>query len=399
MTKKLYYYDSYVTEFDGNVIEVRPYDDKYAAVLSETYFYPESGGQPCDTGFIGETRVSDVEMIDDTICHIIDDPIGIGIYPCKIDRERRFDNMQQHTGQHILSAAFAELFDAMTDSFHIGENMCHIDIDRPGLSQADIDSAEERANEILYGNIPVTTYIVTPEEAAELPLRKHPSVDKDIRIVEVKNYDYSPCGGTHVNNTGEIGIIKIIKWEKAKNKLRIYFTCGKRAAIYFRDINHTINKLAYHFSANIADIPDHVALAEQEKKKLQKEISSLKNELALYVADDLYGKCTKLNTEANLVVNIFNEYDEELLRMVSAKLSQKPYSISVLGNISRQQRFIVSRSNDTDLNLKELFGDLSDHFESSGGGSPKQVQFAIKGDPDKIIAFIEGKIRGAVPIV
>lgn len=395
MTKKLYYDDSYVTEFKGNVIDVIPYNKGYAAILDETYFYPESGGQPSDTGYIDDARVLDVEFHDGIVYHILDKPLEIGTYKCKIDFDKRFQNMQQHTGQHILSAAFIELFNASTDSFHIGDEMSHIDIDKPGLSQAEIMSVEMRANEIVYNNIPVLSYIVTGEEAANFPLRKHPSVDKDIRIVEIKSYDYSPCGGTHVRNTGEIGIIKITKWEKSKNKLRIYFACGKKALVYFRKINKIIYEIADHFSANISDIPNRINTLELEKRGAQKEISTLKNELALYISDSLYNKCEKLNSNTKLIIDIFNEYDEELLRIISFKLSQKPKTLAILGNVSKQ-KFIISRSEDLDLNLKELFSDIYNHFECNGGGSVKQVQYVINGDTNKVVDFLKGKIEKAV---
>ncbi|MDI6601462.1 MAG: DHHA1 domain-containing protein [Thermoanaerobacteraceae bacterium] len=396
MTEKLYYYDSYKTEFTGNVVEVRPYGEKYAAILKGTYFYPESGGQPSDIGYIGDAKVLRVAMNDKIIYHIIDKSIGTGEYQCKIDFERRFYNMQQHTGQHILSAAFVELFNASTDSFHIGEDLSHIDIDKPDLSEVDIMSVEVRANELIYNNIPVSAYIVTSEEATKLPLRKHPSVYNNIRIVEIKNYDYSPCGGTHVSNTGEVGIIKIIRWENTKNKLRIYFACGKGALLYFQEINHTIQEIANRFSTNVNDILNRISSMEQEKKNMQKNIKSLKNDLGLYIAESLYSKCEKLNAGYSFIANIFDGYDEELLRIVSAKLSQKPFTIIIIGNISDEQRFIITRSGDIDLNLKDLFIDISNYFECNGGGSNKQVQYSIKGDSEKIFSFLKEKIKKAI---
>mgnify|MGYP000864369994 FL=1 len=396
MTKKLYFYDSYITEFTGNVITVIPFKDRYAAIMRETYFYPESGGQPSDTGYIDTVKVLKVEIQDGTIYHIIDSPIKPGSYKCKIDFDRRFDNMQQHTGQHILSASFYKLFNTMTSSFHIGREISHIDIDKPSLTESDIISAEICANEYVYNNIPVLTYIVTPEEAAKLPLRKSPTVNQGIRIVEVKDCDFSPCGGTHVKSTGEIGIIKITRCERSKNKLRLYFVCGKRALLYFCKINQSINDLASHFSTNIDDIPHRIEEAEQTKRKMKKEISSLKNELASNIADDLYSKRKNINPNLDLVIKTFNDCDEQILHMVSSRLTENPDCLSVLVNNSKQQKFIISRSADLDFNMKQLFEDLKDHFECNGGGNSKQVQFVIKGDGKNIITFIEEKIKDAL---
>ncbi|TZE81822.1 alanyl-tRNA editing protein [Calorimonas adulescens] len=396
MTEKLYYEDSYKTEFTADIIEVIPYGERYAAILKNTYFYPESGGQPHDTGYIGDAKVLNVVLKDNIIYHIIDKQINTGAYKCTIDFERRFYNMQQHTGQHILSAAFIKLYNASTDSFHIGDNISHIDLNRTDLKDEEVSAAEDLSNNIIYKNLPVCTYIVSSEEAAKLPLRKQPSVKENVRIVEISGYDFSPCGGTHVKNTGEVGIIKIIRWEKNKDKTRLYFTCGMGALYYFRDVNNIVQMLANHFSTTVYEVTDRIVSLEHENKILQKEIKDLKNELGLHIAKDLFNSCENLNSDYKLVVKLFDNYDEELLRIISAKLSQNPQTISIIGNISDKQKFIVTRSEDINVNLKGLFSDIPMLFEGNGGGSSKQVQYVIKGNAEIIVNVLKEKLKEAV---
>jgi alanyl-tRNA synthetase len=253
MTKRLYYDDAYLTQFKARVIEQSPYKDRFAVVLDQTAFYPTSGGQPFDQGMLDGVNVVDVlvDENEDRVLHVLTAPVAeppaevLG----EIDWDRRFDHMQQHTGQHILSQAFIEVAQAETVSFHLGADSATIDVAgarRP--SPADMEQAELLANKIVWEDRPVTARVVSPEELADLPLRKPPTVTEDIRVIQVADFDWSACGGTHVARTGEIGLCKIVKWENRGAETRVEFRCGLRALNDYAQKNNMVNHLAAGFN-------------------------------------------------------------------------------------------------------------------------------------------------------
>ena len=208
---RLYYDDPYLFGFDAEVIERLEWEGKPAVVLDRTAFYPTGGGQPHDVGTLDGVRVMDVveREIDGAVVHVLEEALHADSVKAHVDLERRFDLMQQHTGQHILSAVFVDLLDANTVGFHLSEEYATIDVDKAPLSQAQIDEMEQMANRIVFNNYPVEARFMTDEEVARLPLRKPVAHKGPVRIVEVENTDFSACGGTHVFDTGEIGMIKI----------------------------------------------------------------------------------------------------------------------------------------------------------------------------------------------
>ena len=213
ITERLYNDDPYLTEFHAEVVEILPYEDKYGIVLNRTAFYPAGGGQPYDTGYINDKKIYEVIEKDGELLHIIDEQLSSSEVIGYVDWGRRFDFMQQHTGQHILSACFEKLFSGSTDSFHMGKDIVSIEINIGSFSISDAERIENMANDIIYGNSPVITRVVAGEEIRSLPLRKMPTVTENIRIVAIKDVDYSPCGGTHVRTTGG--------WRNKDNKKNI----------------------------------------------------------------------------------------------------------------------------------------------------------------------------------
>ena len=220
MTERLYYSDAYLKTFEARVVDRLEIDGRPAVILDRTAFYPESGGQPSDRGALNGAAVVDVQTreADDEVLHLLSAPLAEEAVTGVVDHARRFDLMQQHTGQHILSQAFLHTAGAETVSFHLNpdpnEGALTIDLDKAALAPAELDQVEEYANTIVYENRPVIARFVNDEELQALPLRKPPKVDKAIRIVEVQGFDWSACGGTHVARTGEVGMIKIVKAEK-----------------------------------------------------------------------------------------------------------------------------------------------------------------------------------------
>src|SRR5271168_520334 len=245
MTEHLYYHDSFLYEFDAEVREVAVVDSRPTLILDRTAFYPTSGGQVFDTGWIApagqveKLRVAEVAERDDgTILHFLENPTqtqpGSRIHGL-IDVARRRDHMQQHTGQHVLSAAFVRSLNMPTVSFHMGVDSCSIDLDTKSLTAKQAETAEALANDVVTENRSVGIRFVTSDEAKELGLRKVPPAERDqLRLIDIHDFDLTACGGTHVTATGQIGSILLRKIEKVRQGWRVEFVCGKRAVVTAR---------------------------------------------------------------------------------------------------------------------------------------------------------------------
>src|SRR5438270_7848428 len=278
-TERLYYTDSRLLEFDARVIDLDERDDgAVAVVLDRTVFYPTGGGQPNDTGTLGDARVVDcIDAEDDGVLHVSNGPtpeIGDTIHG-KIDWLRRLDHMQQHTGQHILSAAFVKLFDAPTKSFRMLEHECEIDVALDDPTDERIERAVDLANQIIWESRPIEIRQVTYAEAATLPLRKEPAREGELRVIEIADFDLTPCGGTHAKSTGEVGVIAVRSWERAKGLTRIQFMAGIRVLRDYRRANRTASDVATLFSAGREDSPALVAKLIDENKHLSRRVREL----------------------------------------------------------------------------------------------------------------------------
>jgi alanyl-tRNA synthetase len=221
-TERLYYHDSRLLEFDARVIDLTEREDgAIAVVLDRTAFYPTGGGQPNDTGTLGGARVVDcIDAEDDGVLHVIQGPapeIGDSVHG-SVDWLRRLDHLQQHTGQHILSAAFVSLFDAPTHSFRVLEHDCEIDVALENPDDEKIGQAVDLANQIIWDARPIQIRTVTSDEAAALPLRKESARAGELRIIQIEDFDLTPCGGTHARSTGEVGCIAVRSWERANTR-------------------------------------------------------------------------------------------------------------------------------------------------------------------------------------
>jgi alanyl-tRNA synthetase len=275
MTERLYYQDSYLTEFRARIVEASP--DQKRVYLDRTAFYPTSGGQPFDTGQLGGRNVVEVVDEGDRIAHILSEPLELDEVDGRIDRPRRFDHMQQHTGQHLLSAVLLELFDAATVSFHLGADASTIDI-ACTLEPEQLRQAERRANEIVFENRRVTLGFQHSSE--DLGLHKPTEREGEVRIVSIQKLDRSACGGTHVRATGEIGPILLRKLDRMRGNLRVEFLCGGRAVARARADFEALSQIARVFSAPLDDTP---ALVEAQREKLQ-EADRIRRRLATELA-------------------------------------------------------------------------------------------------------------------
>src|SRR3984893_678980 len=334
MTKRLYYDSSEVHEFDSVVEEVAPASaeqSRPAVILRETAFYPTSGGQVHDTGWLTlegaeRLRVAEVADAEDgRILHYLEAPAKLPVAGVRvrgsIDPERRRDHMQQHSGQHVLSAAFVELYQMQTVSFHMGEDYCSIDLAAPSVSPEQIVAAEKRANQVVFENRPVRIRYVSRAEAEKLGLRKLPPAEHDeLRLVEVAEFDLSACGGMHVDTTGQIGSILLRNTEKVRQGTRVEFVCGGRAGRIPRRDYSALSQAAALFSAKLWDVPEHIRKNAEEMKLLRKQKDDVLDELAELMAwAALHGEQEIKGHK--LIVRVFTDRDINFAKLFAQKVT------------------------------------------------------------------------------
>jgi alanyl-tRNA synthetase len=287
MTERLYLQDPYLRSFRARVLEVRQRDGSFAAVLDRSAFYPEGGGQPGDRGTLGEVKVLDTQERDGAVLHLLEKPIAEGPVEGEIDWARRFDHMQQHHGQHLLSAAFDKL-SAPTVSFHLGERTCTIDLDAPP-ARLDLARAEALANASVWRDLPVVARDFTGEERAKLPLRKEPV--KGDRVVVVEGVDASPCGGTHPARTGEVGCVAVLRAQKwGEGKARVEFVCGGRAVRLLHEANDVLAAAAEALKTSPADVAQAASRVVGDSQARRKAADALLEDLATLEAASLKSK-------------------------------------------------------------------------------------------------------------
>ena len=279
MSERAYYWDSYTVEFAAEVVEATEIEGRPAARLSQTYFYPTSGGQPHDTGHLFQgnqtARVVDVVVreSDEAVLHVLDAAVAPGMATGEIDWPRRFDHMQQHTGQHILSQAFIRVAEAETIGFHLSGQSVTIDLDRADLTAEEVCAVEQLVNEVVAQNRPVRASEVVRETAIDLRLRKlPPGRDGRLRLVDIEGLDLTACGGTHVKGTAEVGLIKVLKTERRGAATRVEFVCGGRAVADYRLKHDVTQELAATLTTGVSDLPSALARLQEEARLLRLEV-------------------------------------------------------------------------------------------------------------------------------
>jgi alanyl-tRNA synthetase len=335
MTKRLYYDSSEIHEFD-TVVEavapVSPEESRPTVILRETAFYPTSGGQVHDTGWLaldGDERLRVTEVADaedGRIVHYLEAPAKLPLAGAavhgSIDLERRRDHMQQHSGQHVLSAAFVELYQMSTVSFHMGEDYCSIDLATPSVSSRQIEGAEKRANQIIFENRPVRIRYVSRAEAEKLGLRKLPPAERDeLRLVEVADFDVSACGGTHVGASGQIGSIVLRKSERVRQGTRVEFVCGERAVRMARREYNALSEAAALFSAQLWDVPEQIRKSIEESKLVRKQKDDALDELAELMALAALHNQPETNGR-KIVVRVFSDRDINFAKLFAQKVTR-----------------------------------------------------------------------------
>jgi alanyl-tRNA synthetase len=421
VTERLYYQDSRLLEFDARVTSLSELDDGQIAVtLDRTAFYPTGGGQPTDTGMLGDARVVDcIDAEDAGVMHVIQGPapeVGDKVHG-RIDWPRRLDHLQQHTGQHILSAAFVHLFDAPTRSFRVLEHECEIDVALSDPTDEKIWQAVDLANQVIWESRPIRISQVTAEQAATLPLRKEPAREGELRLIEIGDFDLTPCGGTHASSTGEVGVIAVRSWERAKGLARIQFMAGMRALTDYRKANQTARDVAALFSAGREDSPALVAKIVEDNKKLARRVSELEELASRVEAEELlkqagYESGSKSGTPSGerdggsarvpvgmsaigggrgnnptaregvtnepytrVIAKIFDDRSADSLKHLALALIAHPKTVALLGsNDGSAARLVFARSSDAAGDMNQLMRKACAVIDGRGGGRPDMAQ-------------------------
>ncbi|MBM3294167.1 MAG: hypothetical protein FJY82_06530 [Candidatus Aminicenantes bacterium] len=377
-TIRLYFEDAYLVEFEARVVAVREVEGRPAVVLDRTGFYPESGGQLWDLGTIGGAEVLKVLEDGEEVVHVLAKPLEGGTVLGKIDWPRRFDHMQQHTGQHILSQALLEVLGGETKSFHLGAEESTLEIGLAHISEESQDRVERRASEIVFENREVKTYEVARERIGEVPLRRPPKVAGAVRVVEVEGFDHSACGGTHVRRTGEIGLVKILAAERIRGNLRFAFVCGGRALAAFQVRNRAVRDLVGRFNVKPEEVAGSVERLAAELKDLKKALRRTEERLAVREAADYLAKA-----QGRVIAAVLQEKSPEAARALALSIVRQGTFAVCFGAFSEaRSHLVLARAESLAADLRTLVPVLAPLVNGKGGGGPSLVEIAGSREAD-----------------
>ena len=382
MTQKIYYDSAYTREWHTTITGKVDKEDGVYVTLAETAFYPHGGGQPCDVGQIGGIAVLDVNIEDGEVWHKLERAPEQSEVQCELDWARRFDHMQQHTGQHLLSAMTLKVAEAMTLSFHLGTEYDTIDV-AAELGADQLTIIEQEVNRQIYRNARINTSWVTAEEAAQLPLVKQPTVTEDIRIVEIEGVEYNACGGTHVSATGEIGIIKLLKTEKVKGGTRIYFKCGTRALNEFTSTQHVLNSIMVKLKTSKDELLERIEKMELEQKQLQTELNAVKTTNDAYYAEQLLAA-----REGLVIAQVFEDKSLKDMQSLATKLTTDHEGLILFASISEAKVVLAQNGQPPEWACGPFFKGNLGAYQGKGGGSEKMAQAGFASSEDAL-AFYE----------
>jgi alanyl-tRNA synthetase len=384
MTHRIYYSEPYRRTFDAKVLSVDAVAGHSHVTLDQTAFYPTSGGQPHDTGTLGAAAVTDViDREDGTIAHVVAGSLRVGeVVSGEIDWARRFDHMQQHTGQHVLSAAFDRLFGVRTESFHMGQLSSTIDLARE-VSESEIAKAEDDANRIVWEDRPVAVRFATAEEAAAMGMRKESARTGTLRLIDVQEYDLSACGGTHVERTGAIGVIAIGAAEKFKGGSRVEFLCGGRALQRFRVWKGALSAIQKHLSVPPIEMAASIERMQDEAKAAQRHLRGFQEQLAAHEARALLAK-------GSPVVAAIEGWDAQGIKAIATAITAAdPHAVVVLFTTATPAQVVIARGAASTVDAGALLKQLAAKFGGKGGGKPDLAQGGgLNAPAAELIAFV-----------
>ena len=376
LEQKLYYIDAYTKDFTTKIIK-QDFDkeDNLYVVLNETAFYPTGGGQPYDTGTLNGTLVTNVEEVNGEIRHFIAEQLETAEVECKINWERRFDHMQQHAAQHILSAAFWDHFNIPTIGFHLGKETVTIDLETENLPAETIEKAVQIANNIVFENHPIRIQWMNLEEAKTLPLRKEPTLTENIRVVIIENFDYNGCGGTHPRRTGEVGLIQVLNWERNKGGIRLTFIAGWRTLKLMGQQQQIMKDVSKQLNSSETDIPAKVAQLLISQKENEKAIQTMNEKLLFAEANELLQQPAEIHA-GFLISKVFtNRSMQEVAKLSAIIIEQQEHAITyfVIENDDKLQCILACGKTVT-LDMNALLKDALPAIEGKGGGNKKSAR-------------------------
>lgn len=370
-TRRLYYDDAFLREFEAQVLRCEPAQHGeaavWSAVLDETAFYPSSGGQPNDTGRLGEARVLDVLEVDDEIHHVVDRPLATGPVRGAIDWPRRFDHMQQHTGQHLLSAVFGSRHGLPTVSFHLGGEISTIDLRGKEPGEEIVEAAEREANAVIFEARPARVQYGTAEELDKLGIRKKVERQGTLRALEIEGIDLQPCGGTHVGNTGQIGLLLIRRVTKIRQDWRVEFICGERARRVARADFRNLLGAAAALTCAPDELVAAIGRAQQERDGSFHAARALSERLAEADARLLAEATAPRPDGLRIVARVIPEASADYLGLLATALAKYEHAVALL---AAQGLLVFARHDAVAQDMNRLLRDTLQSLGGKGGGQP-----------------------------
>jgi alanyl-tRNA synthetase len=370
---RLYYKDPYLNTFTARLVtQEKDPNGRWYAVLDQTAFYPTGGGQPFDTGTLNDKNVLETEEIDGRVRHYLEEPLedSSKTVEGKINWDRRFDHMQQHAGQHILTAVFEDQFGISTAAFHLGEEVVSIDLDCHELTEQQVLEAEEFANKVILENRLIETIWPEKSELPKYRLRKAPAVDENIRLVIIQELDYNPCGGTHPRSTSEVGSIKILDWERQKKKIRVYFVCGKRVLTQLHEKQKVLKDLVGLFNAPEHGLGAAARRVINQGKELEKSLDELRELHSRFQAKELADQAAEF-CSVKFIGHVYQDHSiQELQKLARAVAENTAESVVLLINESHEKlQFVSAKGSAPSISMKQLCQSILPLINGKGGGS------------------------------
>jgi alanyl-tRNA synthetase len=385
MTERLYYTDPACISFDAEVTRTFVHEGRPAVILDRTAFYPTSGGQPHDIGTLASTRVVDVvDLEDGTVVHVLDSELASNaVVHGEINWLRRFDHMQQHTGQHVLSAAFDHLFSNRTMSFHMSADVSTIDLAKEAAPDA-LAAAEREANRIVWEDRRIDIRFATEKEAAAMPLRKEPARAGTLRLIDITDFDLSACGGTHVARTGAIGIIAVSAWERFRGGTRVTFVCGGRALRLFRTYRDSVTGSIRTLSVLPEELPSAIERVQNESKELRRTVKTLQESLASHEAARMVDNAP-LAGSSRVVVQAVEGWDAQGLKAIATSATARDSVVVALFSATTPALVVIARSRNESIDSNAVLKELVQQFGGRGGGKPDMAQGGgLEATPERI---------------
>lgn len=379
MTEKLYYTDAYIKEFNAEVLSSESIGNRFVTVLDRTAFFPEEGGQSSDKGYIGDAVVLDAYEKDGVVYHVTDRKLSEGNYPCKLDFEERFEKMQLHSAEHILCGIIHSLYGLENVGFHLGEDIVTFDVNAP-LTREDLDRVETLANEAIFRNIKIETEFPSEEELSALEYRSKLDLTENVRIVRIGDVDSCACCAPHVGYTGEIGIVKILDFEKHRGGLRIIMTAGRRALLDYRKKYENILSISAMLSTPQHETADELKRYMSETEDLKRELKAIRLSAAERMADE------KESTDGNAVILLKGYSADELRAFANKYKSRVGGFVVALDGSDGNYRYVIMKNNSE---LSSVIKDINKSLCGRGGGRGEMVTGTFSSSLEEIKKYFQ----------